>query len=393
MERRKKLLIITLFTALFLLLSSLFANILLSYSHAEQQYQTTSDFVDWLIGEYPGDEQKIISYIKEYDGQTELAGKHHLEAYGFGRTAFWRPYMNLAIFSSVCCVLLFVLLLCLGFYFIRRKTRERIQSMTDYLSEANRGKEVSILPSIEDDFSILEDELYKTVTEIKTAKERAITERQNFAESLSNIAHQIKTPITSISVMIQRMKAQPENDELTKIKKQLDKINRLTDALLTISRIDAGILELKREPVNIYTLLELSVEAMENEIKSKHIEILLPNHPDISFNGDLDWSVEVFTNLIKNSVEHMPQNGRLSFQYEKNPLYVEICLTDNGEGFDEKEIPHIFNRFYRGTQSKKAGTGIGLSMAKSIIEMQNGFITAKNLPDGGACFLIRFYCH
>jgi len=276
---------------------------------------------------------------------------------------------------------------------MKTRAKSRIQSITDYLTSVNIGKDVTVLSDTEDDFSPLEDEIYKTVTQMRIAKETAIKERQNFAESLANIAHQIKTPVTSMSVTTQMCKGSLKEEEIEKIKKQIDKINQLTDALLTISKIDAGILELKQDNVDVYTLLELSIEALESQIRSKEIEIMLPNHPEISFIGDLDWSVEVFINLIRNSIQHMPDRGKLELRYEKNPLYVEISVTDNGEGFDDKEIPYIFNRFYQGKQGRKSGTGIGLSMARSIIEMQNGFITAKNVKGGGACFIVRFYCH
>lgn len=393
MNRRKKELFILSLGSFILLLSSLFTNMLLSFYYADKQYTTSSGFVDWLIEEYPNDEQKIMRYIKEHNTDIKASGEHYLDQYGFNRMEFWKPYKNIVILSSVCCVFLLVSLFIVIIYLLKTVTKSRIQSITDYLTRANTGKDVTILSDIEDDFSALEDEIYKTVTEMRIAKETAIKERQNFAESLANIAHQIKTPVTSMSVTTQMFKGKLKENEIEKLKKQIDKINQLTDALLTISKIDAGILELKQDNVDVYTLLELSVEALESQIRRKEIEVVLPNHPEISFTGDLDWSVEVFINLIKNSIEHMPDRGRLSFHYEENPLYAEISVMDNGEGFDDKEIPYIFNRFYQGKQGRKSGTGIGLSMAKSIIEMQNGFITAKNLKGGGACFIVRFYCH
>lgn len=393
MSRQRKGIYIILFGVLGLLIICLFTNLLLSFVYAKKQYETVSNITNWLIEEYPDDEQKIMRYMKEYDTEKENTGQDFLSIYGFDKSDFWKPYRNTVFVSTVFCVLILFVLFVLFLYLLQSKKRHRIREMTDYLTKANLGKDVTILPGIEDDFSGLEDEIYKNVTEMRLAKENAIKERQNFAESLANIAHQIKTPITSISVTVQLLENKLEEVETVKLKRQISRISQLIDTLLTVSKIDAGILELKKNNVDVYTLLELSIEALESQIRSKEIKIVLPNYPEVFFIGDLDWSVEVFINLIKNSIEHMPDKGTICFDYKKNPLYVEILVMDNGKGFDEKEIPYIFNRFYQGSQKSMSGTGIGLSMAKSIIEMQNGFITAKNLNSKGACFIIRFYCH
>lgn len=393
MSRQRKGVYTILFGVLGLLIVCLITNMWLSFVYAERQYQTVSNLTNRLIEEYPEDEQIIMKYIKEYDTEQKSTGQNVLAKYGFNQRNFWKPYRNTAIVSLVFCVFILFLLFVLLVHLLRLKTKHRIGQITDYLASANLGRDVTILSDIEDDFSGLEDEIYKTVTEMRIAKESAIKERQNFAESLANIAHQIKTPITSMSVTVQLLEGKLEESEVVKLRQQVNRISLLTDALLTVSKIDAGILELKKDLVDVYTLLELSVEALENQIRSKEIEIELPNYPEVSFIGDLDWSVEVFINLIKNSIEHMPDRGTLRFEYEKNPLYVEISIMDDGEGFNEKEIPYLFNRFYQGSQKLKSGTGIGLSMARSIIEKQNGFITAKNMNNGGACFHIRFYCH
>lgn len=390
MDRRKKIGCAACFAALFLLMCGLFASAALSRYYARQQYEFAAGFAEWFLEEYPEDEQKIIEFIKGNKETKKVSEKSRLDTYGFDREAFGGTYRTAAVFSAACGAALLALLAGMGFFLIKKKTKSRIEAMTEYLAKANRGEDVTILSDTEDAFSVLEDEISKSVTELRTAKETAVRERKNFAESLENIAHQIKTPVTSLDLSVQMMRKNLDGGDAARLGKQIEKLGQLTDALLKVSRIDAGALRLKRGSVDVYTLLELSVEALESQIRSKKITVILPNHPEISFTGDLDWSVEVFINLIKNSIEHMEENGTLVFQYEENPLYVEIILTDDGEGFAEEEIPHLFERFYHG-KGKKSGTGLGLSMAKSVIEMQNGIITAENLPDGGACFHIRFY--
>lgn len=223
---------------------------------------------------------------------------------------------------------------------------------------------------------------------MKIAKDTAINERIEFADSLANIAHQIKTPITNISLI-----TQVDNGENNyAISKHIKRMSRLVESLLLMSKIDAGVLELKKNEVDVYTSLELSVEELEQNINQKNIQIELPNYSDVSFLGDMDWNMEAFINIIKNCAEHTPENGKISFDYSVNPLYTEIIISDNGTGFDKEDLKNIFKRFYQGRNSK-GGLGIGLSIAKSIIEMQNGFITAENAKNGGAQFNIRFYRH
>ena len=145
--------------------------------------------------------------------------------------------------------------------------------------------------------------------------------------------------------------------------------------------------------MDIFTLLELSAEGVDEIIRARKIRVDIPNHPDITFQGDMEWSMEAFSNLIKNCAEHTPEGGRIIMDYTCNPLYTQIIIQDTGAGFAPEELPHVFERFYRGKDAGENGIGIGLSLAKSLIEMQNGFLTAQNLPEGGACFTVRFYHH
>ena len=148
--------------------------------------------------------------------------------------------------------------------------------------------------------------------------------------------------------------------------------------------------------MDVYTALELSVETLENQIRSKDINIILPNHPEIYYKGDLDWSVEVFINLIKNCIEHTKERGEISFEYEKNPLYVEIVICDNGEGFDEKDLPHIFERFYQSSK-KLTGTGNRIIYGKGNYRNAEWFYYCKKFRSWGSLFcykiLLSLKCH
>lgn len=356
---------------------------ILSFVYARKQYEISSAITEELIKEYPDSEQKIIEIIK--NNYLDEKNDEILKSYGFDVGSFMQPYIIISIVSIIICIFVFIILIIEIIKLVNEKNKKRICEITKYLEQINSGNDIAILLKKEDNFSILQDEIYKTVTEMKNEKNKAINEKIEFADSLANIAHQIKTPVTAISLM-----SQIENNE--NLKKQANRLDKLVDSLLLISKIDAGVLNLKKEEINVYTVLELSIEAVEELINKKNIEINLPNYKDVTFVGDLDWSTEAFINIIKNCIEHTDKNGKIDFEYKKNPLYTEIIIKDNGKGFDKEDLKNVFKRFYRGKNTSE-GIGIGLSIAKSIIEMQNGFITAENSQEGGAMFNIRFYCH
>ncbi len=375
-----------LFIITIILCISLITSVILSFVYANNQYRLTSALAEELIADYPNSEQNIVEIIKSnHLGNIE---NNTLTSYGFSTTDFLQPYTIASVVSAIICIIIFVMIIAGIIYFINKKNKNRIQELTCYLEQINTDKDVEIFDKKEDNFSTLQDEIYKTVTEMKIAKEKAVSERIEFADSLANIAHQIKTPITNISLITQVNNSENNSN----ISKHIKKMSRLVESLLLMSKIDAGVIELKKNKIDVYTLLELSVEELEQIINQKSIKIELPNHADVSFTGDMEWSMEAFINIIKNCVEHTPEKGKLIFDYSVNPLYTEITVKDNGTGFDKDDLKNMFKRFYQGKNSS-GGIGIGLSIAKSIIEMQNGFITAENSKDGGAQFNIRFYCH
>ena len=379
MEKKKKLQYIIIIIAIILCISS-FIGSLLSIFYAKNQYAIIVSIVEDLILENPEDEQKILNIIKTKSFSEN--SDNILISYGFEVSDLYNH--NISIVLSVIFGVLFIAIILGIIYLIKNKNKKRIHELTRYLEEMNIGNNVEIFNK-EDIFTPLEDEIYKTVTQMKNERNKAIKDREEFAESLTNIAHQIKTPLTAMSLNSQI-------EENIKLTKQVDRLNKLVDSLLIMGKMDAGVLNLKKEKVDVYTLIELSMENLERMITEKNIKIELINCNNISFMGDLEWSIEALINILKNCIEHSHQNGKIEIEGISNSLYIEIIITDNGEGFDKEEIRNIFKRFYRGKSLKK-GIGVGLSIAKKIIELQNGFITAENSEKGGAKFNIRFYCH
>ncbi len=279
---------------------------------------------------------------------------------------------------------------------IRRK-RRRIGELTRYLERVNTGAAGTVVQTEEDDFSHLQDELYKTVTSLYATREAAVQAKKNYGENLANIAHQLKTPITAALLSLQLIGQSAAEDEIPRhagtIKKQLLRLETLEEALLSLSKVDAGTLQLEKASVDVYTVLCLAAENLEELCRQRDIRIDIPDKGSMEIRGDMEWLMEAVMNLMKNCIEHSPAGGTVHCDYADNLLYTRILLWDEGPGFDGADIPHLFERFYRGKDASKEGAGIGLALAHSILELSGAALTASNRPEGGACFEIRFYSH
>ena len=226
---------------------------------------------------------------------------------------------------------------------------------------------------------------------MEIVREAAVKAKENYADNLSNIAHQLKTPITSISLSTQMLKEQSSSPYIEQIQKQLNRLTHLEEALLVLARIDAGTLEIKPTATDVFTLLTLAADNLQQLFVRADVRIEIPEVAAVEVFADMEWTMEAIMNIMKNCMEHSPKGGTVHCSYEKNPLYVQIQIWDEGQGFTKEDLYHVFERFYRGENATDNGIGIGLSLAKAIIEMQNGIISVSNRNSGGACFEIRFY--
>lgn len=286
------------------------------------------------------------------------------------------------------CVLFFCI-----FWHWHKKSDARIKMLISYLEKINTGGQGLLMDAAEDELSKLQDEIYKTVTTLYQTRDAALTQRNLFAENLANIAHQLKTPITALSLSVQMAKEHMGEPYTSRMECQIRSLVRLEESLLLLSRIDSGTLALDREPTDVFTLLSLAADNLYELSEQKGVRIDVPEMEETDIHVDLEWTMEAVMNLMKNCIEASGAGTMVHCSCEKNPLYVEIRIWDEGQGFEPEDIPRLFERFYRGQNTESTGIGIGLSLSKAIIEMQSGVIRAYNLPEGGACFEIRFYSH
>ena len=320
------------------------------------------------------------------------AGRVLLERAGY--TAAWYVSQHAGGLMALCCALCLVIaggaLLCLRR--AQRRQRARIDGLRAYLAAAVGGQ-TRVLPHAEDAFSPLEDEICKTVSELRLTREQAVREKQTLADDLADIAHQIKTPLTSMRLLTDLLpRSNPADaDCLRRLDAQTDRLEALVGALLTLSRLDAGVLALERRPQALADLVLRAAEPIEAQMQDKGIALQCRVPEGLTLPLDAMWTAEALLNLLKNCAEHTPPGGCIAVTAQDNPLFAVLTVTDTGPGFAPADLPHLFERFYRGEQAGAGGLGIGLALARSILRAQDADIRADNGPAGGARFTVKFY--
>ncbi len=392
MSGRKNILVAFGFAVSVSLIASALAVVLVSHHYSRLQFEAFNVICGEVLEEEPKVQKAISVALKEYiDGNAQSAAEEDvLSALGYRVSDFTNASYQQNMLFAAAGFLTGILLFIFTFLYRNKKEAMRIQALADYLEQVNTGKAAILSASGEGDFAKLEDEIYKTVTFLYQTKDRAVQAKNDFAENLSNIAHQIKTPITAISLSIQMMEQDFDKKYLGQMEKQLLRLTYLEKALLVLSQIDAGTLPFQKSETDVFTVLVLAADNLKELFAGSGTFIDIPELGEAAIHVDLDWTMEAVMNLMKNCMEHS-SGGTVHCSYGQNPLYTEILIWDEGEGFAREDIPHLFERFYRGQNVGPGGIGIGLALAKEIIERQNGTIRARNIPDGGACFEIRFY--
>lgn len=263
---------------------------------------------------------------------------------------------------------------------------------------------------VEGELSILQSDIHKVTVRMIELNERLLKDKTYLADTLADMSHQLKTPMTSMMVMADLLNdgnlPADKREEFTKnIQNQLERMEWLLSTLLRMSKLDAGTLKLNPELADIENVLRKSVEHLliPMELKNQTLTIkrsdIAEKDYDLQENGaeplyvklDVNWTVEAIANIVKNCMEHTPVDGRIDIAYGKNPLYDYIAIEDNGAGIVEEDLPHIFKRFYKGKNASKDSVGIGLAFAKQIINMENGSIDVTSTPNQGTKFLIKIY--
>ena len=273
------------------------------------------------------------------------------------------------------------------FFLSRRAAHRQRQQLIRLLEAARTGQPLPLLTGdgmAEGSCARLADEIQKTVTELALTRQEAVKARDRFAQNLANIAHQLKTPLTALSLAAQ-------SAGVDSMAAPLARLTGLEESLLLLARLDTGALPLHPEPCDLYTLLMMAADNLESLAESAGVTLDIPELELIPVTCDPDWTMEALLNLMKNCVEHAPAGSAVRCSCRRNALYTEVVLQDAGAGFSPADLDHLFERFYRGEHPGPHSTGLGLAIAKELLERQNALVHAENAPDGGGRFVVRFY--
>lgn len=302
-----------------------------------------------------------------------------------------------AFFSKICAVLCLALgiILIMIFAVVTKRRYKNLNDLNDYLSLVCKGiYDMNIDDNTEGELSILKNNLYKVITLLQSQNEYLKNDKLYLADSIADISHQLKTPLTSMMVMCELLENEENPDKrqefVAVINNQLSKMKWLITNILKISKLDADATEFKREEVSISKVLDDSLKPFVLTAELKNIAIQNGAN-DFAFNGDESWTVEAVSNIVKNCLEHTNDGGKIIISSGSTNLYNKLTISDNGCGIAEEDLPHIFERFYHGKNSSKESVGIGLALAKTVFEKENASVSVESEQGRGSVFEIRFY--
>jgi signal transduction histidine kinase len=327
----------------------------------------------------------------------------------FRNKEFKFMYITAAVFTAalsvcgyvICGIPAAVLILLLGigittgFVMITRRRYADIDALNSYLVRVLAGDEApGILDQEEGELSLLKTNIYKATSTLNFQKDLLSKDKLALSNAIADISHQLKTPLTSMIVMNDLLKTEDDEGKreefLTTQSNQLDRMNWLIQTLLKLSRIDAGTITMKPEEIQAEQLVKEVIRAFEIQMELKNIKCT-KHISDISFSCDRNWTIEALQNIVKNCIEHMESGDELSISTSDTNIYKEIVIEDTGCGIAQEDLPHIFERFYKGKNAGKDSVGIGLALSKTIITGQHGDIIVKSTEGVGTKFFVRFY--
>ena len=391
--------------ALFLItiILSIFVNTLNLNIIKADVIQNNQAIVGNIVSKYPELEKDIVSVITQAKNKENIdLGAKVLQKYNYDSSTnlSQEPIVQNNIYKMLKINILFITfvficLITISFYFFIKIYRD-IKDMTDYVYHSSEGREYEMKnKNQEGQIGLLKTEIMKMTTVLKEKVALLHSEKIFLNDTISDISHQLKTPMTSLMLLTDLMYNDLDKEKkiefLDRTNAQLSRMDWLIKSMLKLSKLEAKVIDFKTDKVNISELIKRSISPLLVPIELRNISLNINGDKEASYTGDIEWSSEALSNIIKNCIEHTKEGGTLDITYEENPIYSEIIIKDNGEGIDKDDIQNIFKRFYKGKNSKSDSVGIGLAMAKSIIESQNGDIYVKSKKNRGSEFHITFH--
>ena len=391
-------------TLIFIIITSVFSlvlfGLLLNY-----QYKTytinynnkLNSLINEVINKYPEVNESDLVGILNSESEDDLLNKYGINDKSSSiieNDKLFKKYLFIDL------SILFIIIITLYVYFVINKSKrtKKINKIIELISKINRRNfDIDIEDYTEDELSALKQEIYKTSLMLRSEADNSLKDKLNLKDSLSDISHQLKTPLTSITIMIDNILDNEEMDSKTRrkflinIKREIININFLVQNLLKLSKFDANVIKFNKEEVLIKDIVDEAIKKVSALSELKGVSIKVSGDKGSTIKCDFMWEVEALSNIIKNSIEHIEKDGFVEVNYTKNKVYSRILIRDNGVGINSEDLPYIFDRFYKGKNTSKDSVGIGLALSKSIIEKDNGSISVKSTPNIGTIFTIKYF--
>ncbi len=386
-------------------LIALLASVLLNLAMVAYTNQVFKDTYAGIVGtvaqKYPQAEAQVVRDLRAPDAPSVSLGYQVLGRYGLGDQSAADNGVATGLLTRLLSLgLALVGLVCIGFVLLlvryQRVISTQVAELSAYLRRIDTGDySLDVRDNGEGSFSLLKNDLYKVTVRLREQAELLQKDKTALSNLIADISHQIKTPLTSLGVLVDVLAEDPPEADrrafVERLRVQLGRIQWLVGALLKLARLDAGTAAFKSEPVEVRRLIERALEPLQIPLEIKKQHLVIHDGEGASFTGDLNWSAEALTNVVKNCIEHTPEGGTIEISYDTNALYTEIIVSDDGEGITSRDIPNIFNRFYRGANAGESSVGIGLALAKAIFTAQGGDISVRSQPGVGTSFDIRVF--
>ena len=356
-----------------------------------------NNLINEVINRYPDiSKEEIISLLDSQEENTN----NILEEYGIDLETDSLVLKNeevitTSIMINIFLFLIFILILVIFYFQYLKNHNQELSAITKYLEDINEGNyKLEIDTNQEDYLSTLKNEIYKITVMLKEQAINSKNDKLALKTSLEDLSHQLKTPLTSISIMLDNisntnMDLKTKQEFIKDIKREVLNISFFVNTILKLARFDANTITFSKTSFLISTLLQEAIKNVSMLADLKNIKIVVTGLNEYII-GDFKWQVESITNILKNCIEYSNYNSLISINYGENKLYSYIKIQDRGIGMDKEDLKNLFIRFYKGKNSKSDSVGIGLALAKTIIEHDNAYISVDSKKDEGTVFVIKY---
>ena len=357
-----------------------------------------NDIINNVMEKYPEvKEEDILKIINNRDDSSE----NILEKYGYDDELSYikelRENINKNLINTAVLIGIFgIASLSIFMKYVLIQEKE-IKEINEYIKEVNnKNYSLKIEDNKDGELSRLRNELYKTTVILREAAENSEEEKEKLSIAIADISHQLKTPLTSIRIMLDNISDNPDmpqeirEDFIQDISKQVEHMSSLVISLLKIAKFDAGTIKMENEEIDAKKLIDSVINNLAILIEIKEIEVITKIDEKAIFIADYKWQQEALTNILKNAIEHSQPKSNIYIIVENTSIFLKIKIKDEGQGIEQKDLKHIFERFYRAKNCNEDSIGIGLSLAKTIIEQNNGYIKATSEVGKGTLFEIKY---